>query len=126
MLTQVRGEFLRASTSDPEGPARAAKALSRGFELLNCCAFCYLCRSCDDSDTGEHCEDCVGKKEDQLLGASSPSVGERLLLFSFTPVCILSCRQVPPHLCWIRDLAATQLGAPGAMRLSVNNLSGLE
>lgn len=77
VLTQVRGEFLRASTSDPEGPARAAKALSRGFELLNCCACCYLCRSCDDSDTGEHCEDCVGKKEDQLLGASSPSVGER-------------------------------------------------
>lgn len=35
LLTQVRGDFLRASTSDPESSARAAKALRRAFELLN-------------------------------------------------------------------------------------------
>lgn len=77
MLTQVRGEFLRASINDPHGPARAAKALKRGFELLNCCACCYRCRPYHDSAAGEHCHCCGEKKEDQPLEASDALVGER-------------------------------------------------
>ncbi|CAM9509070.1 unnamed protein product [Scytosiphon promiscuus] len=45
LLTQVRGEFLRALPSDPEGSSRAKRALRKAFELLNCCDSCYRCRT---------------------------------------------------------------------------------
>lgn len=102
VLTQVRSEFLRASTSDPQGPARAAKALRRGFELLNCFACCYRCRPCRDSAAGERCEDCVTKKQTPLPEASNVA-GERSGTFCgllWVCGCNLSngsTAVVPPH-----------------------------
>lgn len=90
LLTQVRGEFLRASASDPASPARAAKALSQAFELLNSCDFCYRCRSHEDAAGGcgeNNCDEGQLVEESRACSASVCDACVCLFVFRCPSVC---------------------------------------
>ncbi|CAM9894117.1 unnamed protein product, partial [Hapterophycus canaliculatus] len=78
VLTQVRGEFLRASPSDPEGSSRAIKALEKAFELLNCCDSCYRCRTPPNpAPGGRYCCRYIEEKEIRLNEEAIEADGDK-------------------------------------------------
>ncbi|CAM9938777.1 unnamed protein product [Pylaiella littoralis] len=123
LLTQVRGEFLRASVSDPASPAKAAKALSQAFELLNSCDFCYHCRSHEDAAGG--CEgergtvagDDDNRKEERV---DKVALRSAFLESSYLPFASLLLREVGPTWLPVWDSAPAVSPADGLTTQAAN------
>ncbi|CAN0453121.1 unnamed protein product [Ectocarpus sp. 12 AP-2014] len=117
LLTQVRGEFLRNSPDEPGGAARAAKALKRAFELLNCrderCrrlsegsgAGGLCCRSCSTTeDEARLLEESAGDADDDRgdVASAEGSAKDRMALrtafleSSYLPFASFLLREVGP------------------------------